>query len=125
MRASNLQVPPSVSVFLLPRYQQHPDRDWLHRIVLHSMVDIIFARCRRCSSRYPGLQWATTSFLNHFDYTDDVCFFSNLFINVAQMALNLEKEANRVGLKKNTKKINVLTGPCNLPVYVNFFLEVG
>lgn len=62
-----------------------------------------------------------TSFFKPFDCADDMCLLSHWVMGFEQQALDLEKEASRVGLEINPNKIEAisLTDHHTLPICIN------
>lgn len=58
-------------------------------------------------------------FLKYLDYEDDICLFSYWLMILGQVALDLERQASKVGLKINTNKTKVftLTDHRTFPIY--------
>ena len=55
-------------------------------------------------SKYAGIRWKMDSFLQHFDYADDICLLSHSVLDAANILYSLENEAASFGLKINTAK---------------------
>lgn len=50
-----------------------------------------------------------TSSLKYLNYADDICLLTRRVLGLNQMAMDLENEASRVGLKLNTHKMEALS----------------